>query len=90
MSGIKISDSDFKEVESKENKIEEIEDYSDMITVKVVADEDVKYEDTIILTLSDRKGITALFDEKKRKVLAYFFDKSAGWDELRAKEWLRK
>ena len=87
MGEIKITDNDFKDVD---NKSEVVEDMSDMIIIKMVDDKDIKFDDTIILTISDRKGITALFDEKKRKILAYFFDKTSGFDELRAKEWLKE
>lgn len=106
MSGIKITDADFKELENNEDenektimsqskqnagsKKETVEDWSDIITIKMVPDEDVKYNDTTVLTISDRKGITALFDEKQRKVLAYFFNKVDGWDEIRAKQWLKE
>lgn len=103
---IKITESDFRSLENDEDEVEnksivktvpnvakkkeEVEDLSDMVIVKMTADEDIKYENTIVLTLSDRKGITALFEQKKREILAYFFDKSAGWDEIRAKEWLKE
>ena len=87
MNNIKITENDFSEIEDKQENIIE---YPDMIVFKVVDDKDINFDNLINLVISDRNGITANFDEKKRKIVSYSFSKSAGWDEVRAKEWLKE
>jgi hypothetical protein len=56
--------------------------------IRIPVKDKVKNNSIVIISISRSKGITALYDTKRKVVVTYLFARAKGWTMTSAKVWI--